>query len=387
MKNFSNLKRRLATYKNCQALVQQQTGKSALQQIREILDLRKMGGQCGISDYYGYKLYDIEYLQGRGPEDFLGWPLRGAFNYALNPRHAALPGWDKLAFMVLADAVGLPVAPIKATYSRSRKIAGCLGLHLADMSQAAKFLRDASVYPLFAKPSYSQQGYGSAYLASYETETDQIKLLDGTSIALSKFLVRLEETVDHRYHKPEAGFLFQSPLKLAPEIEKISHWNATCGARVICLNGPDGCKPVRAIWKIAVPPNQVDNFSLGKYGNLLANIDLTTGEISRVLTGFWPETTILSEHPLSHASFNGFRLPGWDKVLSACKMGGELFPLMKVHHWDFAFTNEGPLILELNDEGGIEISQLHGHGMLTQEIREFLKRFGNQQDHPWIKAL
>jgi hypothetical protein len=60
---------------------------------------------------------------------------------------------------------------------------------------------------------------------------------------------------------------------------------------------------------------------------------------------------------------------------------------MKIHHWDFALTSEGPMILELNDMGGTEIAQVHGHGLLTQETREFLKRYANTQTHPWINSF
>ena len=60
---------------------------------------------------------------------------------------------------------------------------------------------------------------------------------------------------------------------------------------------------------------------------------------------------------------------------------------MRIHHWDFALTDQGPMILELNDLGGTEIAQVHGHGLLTKETRGFLKRNANSQTHPWIGTL
>ena len=81
--------------------------------MREILALKKLGGQCGISDYYWYKLYDSDYLQGRGVEDFLGWRLQAELSLALNPRHVVLPAWDKTVFMTMADSVG----PTRCSYS------------------------------------------------------------------------------------------------------------------------------------------------------------------------------------------------------------------------------------------------------------------------------
>ena len=145
--------------------------------------------------------------------------------------------------------------------------------------------------------------------------------------------------------------------------------------------------PIRAIWKIATSPNHVDHFKQGKNGNLLADVDLATGEISRVIGGFWPNTQVLTRHPVSGKPANGLRLPDWDQILDACQRGGAVFPLMKIHHWDFALTDQGPVILELNDMGGTMIPQVHGRGLLTLQTRGFLKRHANTNAHPWVKAL
>jgi hypothetical protein len=289
--------------------------------------------------------------------------------------------------MTMADSVGLPIVPTVATFKASSRLPAIFGKHLRNTADAAAFLRDPNIYPLFGKPAYSQQGYGSAYLERYEQDSDCLVLLDGRSIAVDQFLTWLEKPVDHRYHKPECGFLFQQPLKLCQRIEQLTGWTAICGARVICLNGPDESTPLRAIWKIAVPPNHVDNFSLGKYGNLLADIDPATGAISRVLGGLWPETRLLTDHPVSGLPFKDFQLPDWHVVLDACKAMGELIPLMRIQHIDFAFTDQGPRILEINDIGGTEIAQLHGHGLLTKRMSVFLKAYGNRTSHPWINSL
>lgn len=377
----------LIEYREWAALAKAQTGKCLLTQLREIRALKQAGGRCGITDYYWYKLYDDAYQMGRGAPDFLGWKLQEAFSLALNPRHAVLPAWDKIAFIQLASSASLPVAPVRACFHRAKRLPEVLGSQLRTRQDSARFLRDPANFPLFAKPAYSQQGYGSAYLATYDPATDSLGLLDGNTISIENFLNRLEAPVDYRYHKPECGFLFQEPLRLAPEIQSLTGWPAICGVRIVCLNDPNGVKPIRAIWKIAVPPNHVDNFSLGKYGNLLADVNLETGEISRVIDGFWPRTKLLQNHPHTGQSFAGFKLPGWTQILEACQLGGAVFPLMKIHHWDFALTDSGPIILELNDLGATEMLQVHGHGLLTSETREFLKRHANSAAHPWVKPL
>jgi len=384
---FTRRLAQLIEYREWAALAQDQTGKGLLTQLREIRALKQTGGQCGITDYYWYKLYDDAYQMGRGAPDFLGWRLQEPLNLSLNPRHAVLPAWDKLVFHQLADAAGLSVVPIKAAYHPGKKLSDKLGRHLRTTCDAAAFLRDPRNYPLFSKPAYSQQGIGATYLVTFEQESDSIILIDGSKVSVSDFVERLVITVDHRYHKPECGFLFQEPLKLAPEIEAMTGWPAICGVRIVCLNGPDGVKPIGAAWKIAVSPNCVDNFHMGGYGNLVAEVDLETGEVGRIIDGFWPKTKLLKTHPKTGIPFQGFRLPGWDKLLQACQDAGSVFPLMKIHHWDFALTDRGPMIIELNDMGGTQIVQLFGHGLLTEHTRAFLKRHLDHDRHAWVKLL
>ena len=387
LRRISGMTNKFSRYRSWVSQVRAQTGKGVLRQAREILRLRRAGGQCGVADYYLYKLYDEQFQQGRGAADFIGWRLQQQFTLALNPRSAVLPGWDKIVFSLVAESAGLPIAPIRACYHRAEKMSAVLGQHLKSREAVGEFLRDEAVFPLFGKPAFSQQGYGAAYLAGYDRASDCLRLLNGESISVDAFLERLERSVDQRFHKPECGYLFQRPLVSAPEIYALTNWTALCGVRIVCLNGPEGVRPISASWKIAVPPNQVDNFSMGKYGNLSAQIDLESGEIGRVINAFWPQAKVLERHPITGLPLKGLRLPGWDRLLAICRAAGAVFPLMKIHHWDFALTDQGPMILELNDLGGIDIDQAYGSGFLTRETREFLLRYGDRQAYPWIARL
>lgn len=377
----------LQEYRDWVAHAKARGGKSTVRQLREIRSLRNLGGQCGTSDYYWYRLYDDKYQKGRGAVDYLGWRLRPAFSEALNPRQGVLPAWDKLTFCALAHAAGLPLAPIAATYHPARSISASLGRHLKTVDAVRQFLRDPDIYPLFVKPSYSQQGFGAVAVDGYDAATDSVVLPGTGPMPIDAFLKRLTEPVDVRYHKPACGCLFQPRQFVHPAIQKLTEWNAICGARVVCLNGPDGVRPIRAIWKIALAPNTVDNFSLGKWGNLVADIDLETGEVRDAVAGLSPVRVPTPGQAAMMAKLNGFRLPDWDKVLDICHAAGPVFPLMQIQHWDFALTDRGPMILEVNDIVDTEVLQMHGHGLLTESTRAFLKAHGDRQAHPWVATL
>lgn len=368
-------------------LAEAQTGKSITVQLREITKLNKTGGQCGVTDYYQFKLYDDSYLKGRGREDFLGWRLEEEFSRSLNPRYAVLPAWDKMTFAVTAYASGLPVAPTVACFHPANNISEIFGAHLKTVDEVREYLRTPSVYPLFGKPAFSQGGHGALHLAGINDGLDQLVLLDGKTIPLDKFLYRLTEAVDQRFHKPLCGYLFQKPLRQANEVLALTNWPAICSVRIVCLNHLGYVTPIRAVLKMAVPPNHTDNFSHGGSGNIAANIDLATGEIGIALDRLWPGAEIYSAFPGAGASLNGFMVPGWDELLSICDRAGRVYPLMKIHHWDFAITNDGPKIMELNDIGGSWVVQMHGHGLLTSDTREFLKTHVDKKTHSWVTRL
>jgi hypothetical protein len=60
---------------------------------------------------------------------------------------------------------------------------------------------------------------------------------------------------------------------------------------------------------------------------------------------------------------------------------------MRIHHWDFALTEQGPVMLELNDIGMTLGPQIHGRGLLTEETRAFLRRHASPSAHPWTRTL
>lgn len=387
MESFVGWSGRITEFRQWARLAQQQSSKGRLAQIKDIVALKRLPGQCGVTDYYWFRLYDDAYLLQEGRRDFLGWRLQDPFNFALNPRHAVLPAWDKLVFAEIAQAAGLPFTPIVAFFHPAKKLSvgGCR--HLPTIEAVMEFLRHEADYPLYSKPAYSQQGEGALALLGYDEEDDSLLLPGERRFRLSEFVKRLGDPVDRRYHKPECGFLFQKMLRNALEIEELAGWSAICGVRLICLNGPEGVLPVAAAWKIAMPPNEVDNFHMGAYGNLVAGVDIETGYVNRVVNGLWPTAQLLERHPVTGLPFAGFRLPGWASMLEICREAGKVFPMLKVHHWDFALTDRGPVILELNDMGGTQIVQLHGRGLLHETTRRFLRQHVDVTRHPWIARL
>lgn len=384
---MSNPVKQINTALHQARLARSETGKSIPRQIAEIRRLARCAGQCGASDYYELGLYNDGHLAGNRREDFVGWRGLNEFSLALNPRHSVLPAWDKFVFTQLALGSGLPAIPPVACVHPGRSIPAAFGTHLRDASEVRAFLCDRRNYPLFGKPAFSQQGIGACYLTDYVEGSGTIRLKSGEQLGVDQFVNNLFVPIDPQYHRPECGYLFQQPLEMPDTLQRLTGTDVISGLRVVCLNDPQGAFPIAAIWKVAVPPNQVDNFNMGKYGNLVASIDVQSGKLGPLIGQCWPGAQLHDVHPASNQPVAGTVLPYWADVLRICEDAGKVFPVMKIHHWDIVITSSGPRLLELNDQGALAFLQLHGKGLLTARVRSFFHQHANATRFPWVNSL
>jgi len=51
-------------------------------------------------------------------------------------------------------------------------------------------------------------------------------------------------------------------------------------------------------------------------------------------------------------------IPNWQSISSLCLNAAKLFPTLHLQHWDIALTNRGPVVLEMNVEGGMRTHQI-----------------------------
>ena len=77
---------------------------------------------------------------------------------------------------------------------------------------------------------------------------------------------------------------------------------------------------------------------------------------------------------MSGVSFKDFQLPDWPEVLDACKAIGELIPLMRLQHIDFAFTNQGPKFLRSTTSGEPRSLNCTGTDCLPKECAASSRR-------------
>lgn len=119
--------------------------------------------------------------------------------------------------------------------------------------------------------------------------------------------------------------------------------------RIVTIRGKSGAINVFAAFLrlSASPDSFVDNRAKGGLG---IGIDLETGKLMKY--GF-PHDSFgvkLEVHPLSGIRFDGFQLPYWDETVELVRNAHKQFYELESIGWDVVITNDGPVLLEGNDD-------------------------------------
>jgi hypothetical protein len=353
------------------AAVRAQTGKSLLRQIREILGLKLRATHFGISDYFDFRLFSDEFAGRYAKEHVAGWRMLHWLDDQLNP-----PAWrnlvfDKLCMYALLKAGGLPIPRLHGLYER-RGRRFFEARDFATLDALGIWLRGPAPYPLFAKPVFGDVGSGDYALLGYDAGTDELLTTTGQRLPLAGFLAGLD--VPRKYVKAGSGYLFQEQLIQHDTLRRLAG-SAISSVRIVVLADDTGIRPFRALWKVIAGRNVTDNYLWGEAGNLLAAVKLETGQVERVVRGYGMQQEVLTRHPDTHAELVGIVLPEWERTLDLVTCGARLFPMLPFQHWDIAFTERGPVVLEVNVTGGTYILQYaSGQGLYDEQLRAFVSR-------------
>ncbi len=112
---------------------------------------------------------------------------------------------------------------------------------------------------------------------------------------------------------------------------------------------PDGSARVIATFiKIGRAGKCVDNAGGG--GNVDVCVDVETGEIKYAIQfDGWHKVKEIECHPDSGTQLNGVYIDNWQLIKEEVIKFQQAFPYCKASGWDIAITDEGPVVIEVND--------------------------------------
>lgn len=341
-------------------------GRGPLAMLRDVVALRIGPGQLTSNEYYYYRLWDLGVLDKPLARDFVGKIAQHRMHLACNSLQWKATADDKLLFHSIMASAGFPLPELLAVVHPTRSLPGVRCLRSVD--EAVMFLSAREHYPLFAKPI---EGIYSLAVLNADSITEGIIALRGL---LQTAPVK---DVADALIVGNTGFLIQRRLEPAVEIAS-AYGDRLWSVRMLVLLTPTGPVVHRATAKIPTGVNPADNY--WRHGNLLGALDLTRGSILRVVTGWADQFHVIETHPDTGATLIGAEIPYWREAIDLVMATSPLLPGISTQSWDIAITKQGPVILEVNYGGDLNLSQIaSGYGAMDDTLRQHLVRHGYKQ--------
>ena len=113
---------------------------------------------------------------------------------------------------------------------------------------------------------------------------------------------------------------------------------------------------------------------------MLAALDLDTGTVTRCQRGSGLTAERITQHPVTDATIQGRTMPCWTETLALAQAAHAVFPEFGVCGWDIAITQEGPVIVECNDNPMHTLYQhAFGRGILNSDLAPVWDRVAARQ--------
>ncbi|HUZ12939.1 MAG TPA: hypothetical protein VMU93_08835 [Caulobacteraceae bacterium] len=288
-------------------------------------------GHVTFADYERLRLYDEAFWAGGDRRWVVG--ARRARQIALlaNYRHDWLGlTTNRLAWSAYLGAHGLPVVPVEAIYAP--------GL----ATPAAHVLRTRGELRQFLAR------HAGAALAARPLEGGRARMIAADAGAEADALV--QDICDGGAH------LFQPLVAPHPATARATG-GRLAAVRLLTLGG-DGAEPkvVRALWK-----------PLGRAA-LLAQLDLRSGEVLRLTSGFGPDLVEVRRSRLPLAA-----MPDWEALKASAVEAARVMRPLGLLGWDIGCGASGPAILGLTATPDLTGHQLADRrGALEPEFAQFL---------------
>lgn len=188
-----------------------------------------------------------------------------------------------------------------------------------------------------------------------------IQIIDSTG----KDTSNLFEELSRKYNK---GFYAEELIKQSDEIGKF-HPSSVNTLRVFTIRMNDRTVVLPAAWRIGQGGNIVDNGGSGGIFCVLDDNGVCYGASDKFGRRF-------EKHPNTGLSLVGTQFPHYHEGIIFAKELAEIIPENRYTGWDLALTDNGWIMQEANDRGGVVAIQLPMERGVRKELTELLNELG-----------
>lgn len=312
-------------------------------------------------DYYHHGLYrrDLPFSE---KTKFLGYFRFKRYYGTINPVRFDLLARDKVIFHMLATALELPVPKLVAVTQGSEE--PVFGRTLETLDDLRAFLREEASQNLFFKPADESRGRGALSLGEKVAGREAWRMLPGSSE------ISLEEVVAHVCRGGKMRrFLIQDRLQSHDVLEEIVP--EVCSTiRLMTYTDQRGVTVMGAALRLGNGREPTDNLS---GGGVVAEIDLESGRLQKVVSLDTELPVYLTDHPMTDVTITGKIIPDWGEVMALVREAARKLAFLPCIGWDVAVTDQGPVIVEINSRPRCRPIQVaNGKGILTGAFSEAL---------------
>ena len=302
------------------------------QRMKDYLALYEAKGLT-INEYYDF---EFENRDDTFRETFLGLNEQRYYLDYLNPiKYYSLSRNKYLAHKMLEDT-GVQQSTLycyyqpEATFIASEERA-------SNLDGILRILRQKNVTECVVKTTESSHGDNVWVINAIDYQEDDAVMtrFDGREIRLSGVL-------------GEEPLIFESVVHQTKQFAAFNKSSVNTVRFMTTLYPDRTVKVIATFIKIGRAGKCVDNAGGG--GNVDVCVNAETGEIQYAIQyDGWRNIKDIEKHPDSGNQLNGVIIENWESIKAEVMKFQQAFPYCKAAGWDIAITDEGPVVIEVND--------------------------------------
>lgn len=309
-------------------------GSSAVQRkiVRDYKQLYKSKGLT-TDEYYQF---EFEKRDEEFRKSFLGLNEQRFYLDYLNPvKYYSLARNKYLAHKMLEDT-GVRKSELYCYYQPEARFISS-NEKASDREGVLRILKNKKVQSCVIKTTESSHGDNVWVINAIEYRDGDAVMtrFDGQTLLLSSILGK-------------EALIFESVVKQTKQFAAFNESSVNT-VRFMTTLYPDGSAKVIATFiKIGRAGKCVDNAGGG--GNVDVCVDTETGEVKYAIQyDGWRNIKEIKKHPDSGNQLNGVIIENWQAIKEEVKKFQQAFPYCKAAGWDIAITDDGPVVIEVND--------------------------------------
>ncbi len=298
-------------------------------------EYKTLSNQKGLTldEYYDF---EFEKRSELFKKEFLGLNEQRVYMDYLNPiKYYSLARNKYLAHKILEDA-GIRTSALYCYYQPEARYSDCRN-NANDLCGVMSILKSQDVRSCVIKTTESSHGDNVWVVKDikYEENDALLTRFDDEVVSLSSFL-------------GNEPLIFESIVQQTMQFASFNESSVNT-VRFMTTLWPDGsAKTIAAFIKIGRSGRCVDN--AGEGGNVDVCVDVETGELKYAIQyDGWRRIKDIDYHPDNGHQLNGVVIRNWQAIKEDVAHFQQAFPFCKAAGWDIAITEDGPVVIEVND--------------------------------------